>query len=254
MCYNKRTIINNKGEKKMNALYALCAAGPWGYISDVVIVLVFFVFVFICGKRGFINVLFSFASNIVALFGAIALAKVFVSLTGGLFGLEGALTESFTQTFSKMNGFDVDVAGQDINALLSTGALPALIATLVVKKYSGVTLEAGTTLGMLAGSTVAGLLCSLISGVVLFILLKILIKLLKKIFNLIAKKINLVGKINRILGVLVGFIEGVLIISLVVSILALIPSAAISNFFNNSLILRLLYNHNPIVWMLGWFI
>lgn len=238
----------------MNATNALCAAGPWGYISDVVIVLLFTVFVFICAKRGFINVVFSFASNILAFFGAIALAKVFVSITGGLFGLEASLTESFTNTFSKMNGFDIDVAGQDVNALLSTGAIPALIATLVMKKYAGVTLEAGTTLGMMAGSTVAGLLCSLISGFVLFILLKILIKLLKKVFNLIAKKINIIGKLNRFLGSLVGLIEGIFIISIIVSVLALIPSAGIHNFFNNSLILRLLYNHNPIVWMLGWFI
>ncbi len=236
----------------------LNAAGPGGYVLDVVILIGLFIFVFICAKRGFINVFFSFVSSIVALFGAIALAGVFVSITGGLFGLEGSLTESFTQTISKIDGFNVNISGNitenTLNELLSTGKIPAIIATLVAKKYVGVDIPAGTTLGMLVGETFAGLLCSLISGVVLFIILKILLKLIKKIFNKITEKIGLLGKLNRILGMLVGFIEGILIISIGMSVLALIPSEAITNFFNSSLILRLLYNHNPIVMMLGWFL
>lgn len=238
----------------MNALYALCMTSPAGYIMDVVILLAFFVFVFVCAKRGFINIFFSFVSSVVALFAAIALAKVFVNVTGGLFGIENSMAEKFTATFSKMKGFNVDVSGEDIGSLLSAGALPALIGKLMVKKYAGETFASDTTLGMLAGETVAGLFCSLIAGIFLFILIKILIRILRKVFTKISKKIDLIGKLNRILGMLIGFIEGILIISIFVSILALIPSESINQFFNNSLILRFLYNRNPIVWMLGWFI
>ena len=236
----------------------LNTAGPTGYILDVVILLGLFIFVFICARRGFINILFSFVSSILALFLAVSLAGVFVSFTGGLFGIEGSLTETFTEMFSKIDGFDVNLSGvfveNDLSELLSTTKIPAIIATLVAKKYVGIDIAPGTTLGMLAGETVAGLLCSLISGVALFILFKILLKLIRKIFNKIIDKIKLLSKLNRILGMLVGFIEGVLIISIVVSVLALIPSEAITSFFNSSLILKLLYNRNPIVAMLGWFL
>ncbi len=236
----------------------LSATNPTGYVLDVVILIGLFIFVFICAKRGFINIFFSFISSIVALFAAIALAGVVVSLTGGLFGLETSLAESFTETVSKIDGFNVNIAGSfaenDLSEMLSTNKIPAIIATLVAKKYVGVDLAPGTTLASLVGGTIAELLCSLIAGVVLFILVKLLIKLLKKVFNAITKKIGLLNKLNRILGMLVGFIEGILIISLVMSVLALIPSESITAFFNSSLILKLLYNHNPIVVMLGWFL
>lgn len=236
-------------------LTCLAAINVTAYLLDILIVIGLFVFVFICARKGFINVFFSFVSSTVALIAAISLAGVFSSLTGGLFGLEASLAESFTQTFSQIKGFDIALRGQeDLELLLATDQLPAIIATLVAKKYVGSAIPAGTTLGMLVGGTFAELLCSLISGVVLFILIKILIFILRKFFTKLTEKIGLLDKLNRILGMVVGFIEGIFFISLVMSILALIPSPAITSFFNSSLILKLLYNHNPIVMMLGWFL
>ena len=238
----------------MNALYALCMASPAAYIVDVVILVALVVFVMICAKRGFVKMIFQFASGLVALIAAIALAKVVVSVTGGLFGVLDSLTNSFTATFSKLNGFNVDISGRNIEELLASKDVSAIIATLIAKKYVGVELAAGTTLGFLAGSTMAELLCTLLAGVVLFFVLKIVFKLLSKIFTAIISKIKLLGKVNRLLGALVVIIEGIFFISLAISILTLIPSEGIMNFFNGSIILRLLYNHNPIVWMLGWFL
>ena len=79
-------------------MYLLNAASPIGYILDIIILIGLFIFVFICAKRGFVNIFFSFVSSIVALFAAIALSGVFVSMTGGLFGLEATLSESFAET------------------------------------------------------------------------------------------------------------------------------------------------------------
>ena len=235
--------------------FYLLSAKPAGYILDLIIIAGLFLFIFICARRGFINVFFSFVSSVVALFAAVSLAGVFASITGGLFGMEASLTESFTNTFSKIAGFNVELGGtENLDSLLSTGQISAIIATLVAKKYVGESIPAGSTLGSLVGATFAELLTSLISGVILFILFKILIFILRKVFNKLTEKIGLLDKLNRILGMLVGFIEGIFIISLVMSILALIPSPAITSFFNNSLVLKFLYNHNPIVTMLGWFL
>ena len=232
---------------------ALCAV-PMGYILDGVILLGLFIFMMICRKRGFVKMFFRFASGLVSLVAAITLAKFALSATGGLFGLQEYFTTSFTATFSKMSGFDVDISGQDVGALLSSGDLSAVIATLIAKKYVGVELAAGTTLGYLAGSTVAELFCTLLSGVALFFALKIVFGLLGKIFTVLINRIKLLGKVNRTLGMIVGFLEGIFIISLAVSVLTLLPSAAMLDFFNSSIILRLLYNHNPIVWLLGMFL
>ena len=233
----------------------LLSANPMGYMLDIIIIVGLFLFVFVCAKRGFINVFFSFVSSVVALFAAVSLAGVFVSITGGLFGVEASLTQSFTKTLSQINGFDIVLSGKnDLELLLSTEKMSAIIATLVAKKYVGADIPEGATLASLVGATFGELLTSLIAGVILFILFKIAIAILRKFFTKLTEKIGLLDKLNRILGMAVGLIEGIFVISLVMSILALIPSPAITEFFNSSLVLKLLYNHNPIVSMLGWFL
>jgi uncharacterized membrane protein required for colicin V production len=233
-------------------LSALCA-NPVGYILDAVILLGLIIYVIICAKRGFVKMVFHFMSGIVALIAAISLAKVAVTATGGLFGLLDILTEKFEGMFANSEGFNIPLSeGDDLKSLLQTKDLVAIIATLVVKKYSGD--FAGKTLAFLAGSTIAELLCTLIAGVALFFLLKIVCKLLSKILTAIFKKIKLLGTINSLLGFILGLLEGIFIISVLISVMTLIPSEALTNFFNSSLILRLLYNHNPIVWLLGLFL
>ena len=249
----KYVIIGAIEERKVKAMVgaALCTV-PAGYIVDGAILLGMLIFLLICRKRGFVKMLFHFASGILALIAAISLAKTVCSATGGLFGLQGSLQDKFVGMFSKMSGFDVDISGQDVGALISEGNISTIIATLIAKKYAGVELAAGTTLGYLAGSTVAELLCTLLTGIAMFFILKIFFKLLAKIFTLIIKKIKILDRVNRFLGVVFGFVEAVVVISIVMSILTLIPSTAMYNFFNSSIILRLLYNHNPIVWLLGF--
>jgi uncharacterized membrane protein required for colicin V production len=233
-------------------LSALCA-NPVGYILDAVILLGLIIYVIICAKRGFVKMVFHFMSGIVALIAAISLAKVAVTATDGLFGLLDILTEKFEGMFANSEGFNIPLSeGDDLKSLLQTKDLVAIIATLVVKKYSGD--FAGKTLAFLAGSTIAELLCTLIAGVALFFLLKIVCKLLSKILTAIFKKIKLLGTINSLLGFILGLLEGIFIISVLISVMTLIPSEALTNFFNSSLILRLLYNHNPIVWLLGLFL
>ncbi len=235
-------------------LNALCAGEIGAYMLDIVVAAIMVVFVIICAKKGFVNCIIGFVSTILCLFLAISLAKVTVSITGGLFGLQGSLEETFIKSFSSFKGFDIDISGQNVDELLATQDLSAVIATLVVKNYAGVTLPAGTTLAILVGETVAELMSTLIAGVALFLIFRVVMFIIRKVVNAITKKLKLVNALNRILGALVGLLEATLIISLVISVLALIPSAGMQHFFNSSIILTFLYNHNPLVAMLGWFI
>ena len=235
-------------------LSALCVGGPIAYILDAVILVGLLIYVIICGKRGFVKMIFHFASGIVALIAAFALAKTMVGVTGGLFGLMDMLSGKFESIFAAKEGFNIPLTeGQDIKALLETKDMVAIIAMMIVKKYANVDLT-GHTLATLAGETMSELLCTLIAGVALFFLLKIVCKLLSKVLTAIFNKIKLLGKINKLLGIILGLLEGIFVISVVISVLTLIPSAAIEGFFESSIILRLLYNHNPIVWLLGLFL
>ena len=237
----------------MNALYSLCAAGLSGYLVDAIVVVIMLFFIFSCAKRGFINCFFGFISTIAALFLAISLAQITVTVTGGLFGVQNALETSFVTSFSSLAGFDIDVSGQDLSLLLQEKDLPAILITLALKNNGG-NIPAGSTLGMIVGESVAWLATVLIAGIILYILVRLFLRILRTLFNSISDSIGLIGFVNRLLGSLVGFVEVILLASLVISFITLIPSQNVIDFFQSSLILRALYNHNPIVTIISWFL
>ncbi len=231
-------------------LNALCSAGIGPYLVDIVIAVIIVFFVFLSARKGFITCFFGFISSLAVLFIAVSLAKVTADITGGLFGLRDTLQVSLTESFSQLNGFDVVIdPNADLGELLASNDMSAILVNLIAKNYD--VIPAGSTLGMLAGETVASLAVTLITGIVLFIGLKFLFKLLKGTFNFIAERITLLNMLNRLLGATVGLIEIILFISVFVAVLSLFPD--LMPFLNGSVILTALYNNNPLMIMLSWF-
>ena len=86
------------------------------------------------------------------------------------------------------------------------------------------------------------------------LIVKLLFLLLRKGLGAIIKRISLLKGIDAFLGMLVGLTEGILLISSIISVLNLIPSDTLAAYLNNSAVVGLLYNHNPIIWLIGLFI
>ena len=238
----------------MNVLYALCAAKWVTYGIDAVIVLGLLIFAIICAKRGFVTCFFGFVSTLAALILAFALAKPIVNLTDGLFGLQELFGEKFTAAFSKLAGFNIDISGHGVEAALADKNLPAILGNLAVSEFGNGTLAAGTTLGMVVGSTTSRLTVTVISFIAIFIIVKLVLLLLKNIFNAIVEKLTIFNILDGFLGALVGILQGVIIVCLILSILAIIPSQSMVNFFNQTIVLKVLYNHNPLITVIGWLI
>ena len=236
----------------MNMLHALCVSKALAYGVDGIVVLALLIFAIVCAKRGFVNCFFSFVSTIAALLLAFALAKPVVSLTNGLFGLEALFGEKFTVAFSKLSGFNIDISGSGVESALADKNLPAILANLAVSKFGNGTLAAGTTLGMVVGQTTAGLAVTVISFITLFILIKLALLLLRNVFNAIVDNLPLFNVLDGFLGALVGLLEGVAIVCLILSVLAVIPSQSMVEFFNETIVLDVLYNHNPLITVIGW--
>ena len=70
----------------------------------------------------------------------------------------------------------------------------------------------------------------------------------------IATKIKLVKRIDVLLGCVVGLFFGLLAVSFVLGILALVPSEGITAYLDKSLFVGALYNNNLISTLLGWMI
>ena len=112
----------------------------------------------------------------------------------------------------------------------------------------------GTTLAMIVGATLAEFAATLVAWFVIFLIAKLLLKLVRKFLNSLIKSLPIVGSLNRLLGFIVGGIKGILIVCAVIAVIALIPAAGLNAFFNETVIVRWLYNSNPLHVILGWII
>ena len=232
-------------------LNALCAFDIMPYIVDIIVVALMLLFVFICAKKGFITCFFEFVSTIGALFIAFSFASLFASITGGLFGLQGVLETSLVGSFSNLTGFDIPLNPEaNLTEMLASQNMSEALVNLIAQNWGGADV-AGKTLAEITGQTVAEFATAVIAGVALFIILKFVFMILKKFFNFLFKG-GLLGTLNRLLGAAVGFVEAVLIASLVVTVLSLFPG--MMSFLNGSIILTALYQFNPLMWLITLFL
>ncbi len=240
-------------EEKMT-LYALCAAHWSACVIDIMVALGLVCATFVCGKKGFISCLFGIVSTLAAFLLAISLANVFLTITGGLFGLQGVFEGSFEEFFLKLEGFDGDISASGVQTALETSNAPAILARLVLKMTDGADVPAGTTLAQLLGEATASLAATLISGAVVFVLVKLCVFFMKKLLNGIVDKINLFRGMNRLLGSFFGLVYFVLIVSVALAVLAVIPISGIGEYISQTVLIKTLYEKNLLVIMLSWFI
>ena len=234
-------------------LNGLCA-GWTNWLIDILFVVGVGIFSYICAKRGFIECFFGFVSSIAAFLVAILFSKIVISITGGLFGLQDALTGMFESALLNIKGFGMDISSDGLAAVFAKENLPTFLSDIIIGKIGDPNLEAGTTLAVVVGQTFSRLVISFIAFAVTFFAARFLMFLVKKLLNKIASKINLLGRVNMILGAVVGVVEAVLVVSAVLGVLSLIPVPDITTYLNDSLLLGTMYNHNIISIILGWII
>lgn len=221
------------------------------YIADAVVLVVAVGFAIYCGRRGFIDCFFSFVSTTIALLAGILLAKAFLELTNGFFGLDSVLHDMFENGFSKLDGFNASVAADGMDQALEDKNIPAILARLALKWAGKEDLPEGTTLAYVLGGITSQLCCFILMSALLFVVCKLLLLLLKGILNRFLEEVSFLDTLNIVLGVLVGVSGVLLVVCAILAVLSIIPAAAIGEYMNNALILKLLYNYNPLVFFLG---
>ncbi len=236
------------------SLYSLCA-GWTRYIPDILVGLFFLITLIVSAKKGFIGCILGIVSSLVAVIVAVSFAGAFADGTGGLFGLQGSLTDTFEKTFLNMDGFSVDVSAVGLETALKEQNISAIVSKLVLKVAGNQEeIATGTTLASLLGEAIASLTVRLIAGLLLFILVKIVVRLLKRILKGLVDKIPLLGGVNRVLGGVFGLLYAWVVVSALLAVLAVIPITGITAFFERTLFVGFLYEHNGLVYILSWFI
>jgi uncharacterized membrane protein required for colicin V production len=222
-------------------------------IADVATLAVIGIFAMKAWKKGFVNCFLTFASGIVVLILAFTLASPILQLTEGWFGLQEAITDGIVGAFAKVKGFNVDISSASLEAIMQEKHLPGFLENAIISAgVEGV--PQGTTLAMLAGGKLGEYASVLISFIAVYLLGKLAFKLLQKVLDKIIPKLPVIGKLDGWLGLLLGVLEGFLIVSAVVAVLALLPLQSVSQFFQNGLFVKWLYNKNLLHVVFGWFI
>lgn len=233
----------------------ICAASWTGYIADAAVILFALLMIIICGKKGFIGCLLGMISTLIALIVAIFLAKPVLGLTDGLFGLQEKMSLSFTESFAKIKGFNLDISAVGVEGALEANDVAAVFAALIIKLVGKQEILApGTTLAGLLGNATSRLAATLITGVAVFILIKLVVFLLKGVLRSIVKKVKLVGSVDTLLGAAVGFVQAFLIVCGILAVLAVIPVESVSTYFNDTLFVGKIFAHNPLITILSWFL
>lgn len=202
-----------------------------GIIIDVVIIAALAIFTFIGIRKGFLHSLLSLFSWSFCLLVAFLTAKYVAGWINGIFNISGMLGDKISGALIDSNNF----FAQAINSFASkedvikaipsdtNGLLKQLIK--VVFNNSSVDMSSTKTVGSVVGAGLGQVITIVITGILIFIILKVATMLLSKLFKKIAQT-KVLGTLNKVLGGILGFIKvGFVVVglNLVLCGLSLIP-------------------------------
>ena len=204
-----------------------------GVIIDIVVVLALVVFGVIGFKKGLLKSVISLFSWAVCILIAVFTAKYVAGWLNGIYDFSGLIGGKIANGLDGMN----DVFARSINSFENTeailGALEGanlngflLQMVKVVFSNSNVDMTSEATVSNVVGSSLGYICMLVISGILVFIVLKIVLALLSKLFDNIART-KILGSLNKILGLAFGLLKAGCIIVLfncVLVALSLVPA------------------------------
>lgn len=223
-----------------------------GIVIDVVVIAIMLISAFIGYKKGFFKSFLSLFSWVVCLIIAVFTAKYVATWINGMFnfseligngigkGLVG-INEVFGKQISEFASKE-----EIISALNGTNGI-VLELVKIVFNHTAVDMTSTSTIATVVGGAIGQVCMVIISGFLVFIVLKVVIALLSKLFDNITR-IKILGGINKLLGLAFGAVKGailVIVLNLALVGLSLIP--AVNNTVtpviqNNTTVEKVIYN------------
>ena len=233
-------------------LQNLCAL-KWSYyyIVDIVVLAVLVVFTVLAARKGFLKCMLGIIVTVVGAVVAIVFADNLVELSGGIFGLENGMASWLEGVLLKNEMMSVDISNEGLTASLANANIPGFIADAIVKEFGHSEVPAGTTVAALVSPKVSSLVCLLISGGLLFGIIKLIGWLIGKVLNKGMESRPVMSKLNTFFGAVVGFVQAFLLICVILSVLSIFVSSGISAFFDKTLFVGKLFHNNPLGAILG---
>ena len=230
-------------------------------IVDIVIGVIMLIFLIMGLSRGFIKTVLALLGTIVTLVLAYFLAKPFLNFINGIFDVTTPLNNTFVGWIESWNPdllgtqIDPDTLRTKLVEFATSISLPETLYTPVVDAICNYIVNADPSLWQ--GQTVASIIAPFFTNailltcsmLVLFVLLRVALYLIEKIMDWTLLKINVIRALDRLLGLVFGAVQGLVVILLcftLISFFATSPESALRQAINDSAVGKVIYEANPL--------
>jgi uncharacterized membrane protein required for colicin V production len=228
-----------------------------GLLVVVLAILIFFMFYGY--YQGLVKIVFSLCSLVLSMLlvtWMVPYITVFLQENTGVYdALEKVCAEKLEQNLEQEETTPEEVKTQKPDALNIIGVeLPAVMQKQITENVTDFSLEKSGGFKFVSGY-LAGWMLKGIAFVVAMVLVSILLRVILGVLNVVTRLPVLNGA-NRILGIGVGFIEGLLVIWLLLFIVTISSTSdfgrQLIGYIEESEILRYLYNNNGIILLFNY--
>ncbi len=228
-------------------------------IVDIIVAAILLIFLIIGMAKGFLKGVLALVGTVVSLIAAYFLAQPFIEFVDGLFngGVVSTAQNIVSGWIGGIPGFsepitDGNVAEQFKTALLSLKIPESMAESISVAIANALNLE-----GVTNGQTVAGILSpvladfglSVIAVLILFVLIRLAVYIIEKILDATLLKVGALRSLDRLLGMVFGLLQGLLIVIVLLTGVSLFlsnPDSVVLNAIEDSTFTNWLYINNPL--------
>ena len=203
-----------------------------GLVVDIVLVLTLAIYAIIGIKKGFVKSVLSLFSWSVCLLVAILTAKYVTNWINGIFNFTEFFGNKISNSLSSSNEFFSLAINTFSTKEELIAAIPSNINGLIkqiikiVFTNSNVNMQSTDSIGNVTGDSLSAIAVTIVTGILIFIVLKVAILLISKLLNKLTSG-KVMGSLNKILGCSFGLLQAlviVLTINFVLVGLSLIPA------------------------------
>lgn len=225
-------------------------------IADGILILVVLISVLYGVKKGFLGMIVGFLAGIVTIVACSLLCGPVADLLGNTFGLNDVFNRLFAGLFTgdMMTTPLNQLANEQINAYLAELNLPEFLTTILQEQVLAKLQTAVTdvTLQSVISNALTGLTLNAIAWFGLFIIISIIFFFIKRFIRIFDKMI-IIGKINKLLGGILGFVVALFFICVITYLFIMISSFLPENvvsFVKSCTVLGWFYNSNPLAYLI----
>lgn len=202
-------------------------------IVDIVLIIIMAVFAVYGFIKGFTSLIVSFLAGILTLVLSFVLCNNAADFLNRIFGMTDKISASLTNALPNLFGEDLMNMPVSLVTENNLGSLsvPKFIVKLLLKIASDGSVPAETPVVEVLAPAFAYYIAVVIGFVLCYILFRILFFLLGKLFKGV-NAIPVLGTVNRLLGLLLGAIQGFIIIYIALSVVDILPFGFLAGFKN----------------------